>query len=236
MKHLINCRNAALAYDGCTVVENLTFTVDSGDYLCIVGENGSGKTTLMKALLGLLRPVSGTIEYSDTLGRNEIGYLPQHANIQPDFPASVREIILSGTLGRHGFLPFYSAQDRERAEQSMELLSISHLASRSFQHLSGGQQQRVLLARALCATSRLLLMDEPAAGLDPAATDEMYSVIRMLNREKGITIIMISHDLGAVAADSTHVLHLHHEPLFFGKTRDYYAADIAKTLRRGCAQ
>lgn len=220
---LLECRDAALAYDGCTVAENLTFSVDPGDYLCIIGENGSGKTTLMKALLGLIRVSGGSIEYHG-LKQNEIGYLPQRSDLQRDFPASVREIVLSGTLNHRGWLPFYSDAERQRAAESMELLNISDLAEASFQNLSGGQQQRVLLARALCATSKLLLLDEPVAGLDPTAAEDMYNVIRMLNRERGITVIMISHDISAVVSDSTHILQLRHEPVFFGRTEDFLAA------------
>ncbi len=220
---LLECRNAALAYDGCTVVENLTFSVDSGDYLCIIGENGSGKTTLMKALLGLIRVSSGDIFYLNGLKKNEIGYLPQRSDLQRDFPASVREIVLSGTLNHHGWLPFYTEEEKKRAAENMRMLGIEGLAEASFQNLSGGQQQRVLLARALCATSKMLLLDEPVAGLDPTATEDMYAIIRKLNREQGITIIMISHDISAVISDSTHILQLRHEPVFCGRTADYCA-------------
>jgi len=223
---LIECKNVSLAYDGVPVVEKLNFTVNAGDYLCIVGENGSGKTTLMKALLGLIDIGSGTISLSSALEKNEIGYLPQQSNIQRDFPASVSEIVISGTLGRNGWRPFYSKEDKQRAESTMKELGIEDLAKRSFQHLSGGQQQRVLLARALCATTKILLMDEPVSGLDPTATEEMYAIIRKLNRQNGITVIMISHDINAVLSDSTHILHLHHEPLFFGTTADYIASGI----------
>jgi len=232
LSKLIECKNLSLAYDGCTVVENLSFSVSDGDYLCIVGENGSGKTTLMKALLGLLPVNSGTISYDKTFSRTEIGYLPQQSNIQKDFPASVSEIVLSGTLGKRGWLPFYSTENKQQAQNSMKMLGIESLANHSFQHLSGGQQQRVLLARALCATSRLLLMDEPVSGLDPHAAEDMYNIIRKLNQEHGITIIMISHDIAAVVNDSTHILHLHHEPLFFGKTCDYSPSSIAAPQRK----
>ena len=220
---LLDCRGVALAYDGCTVVENLTFSVNSGDYLCIIGENGSGKTTLMKALLGLIKVSSGSIAYNG-IKQNEIGWLPQRSDLQRDFPASVEEIVLSGTLNHHGWLPFYTEAEKQRAHESMRMLNVDDLADSSFQNLSGGQQQRVLLARALCATSKLLLLDEPVAGLDPTAAEDMYGVIRMLNRERGITVIMISHDISAVISDSTHVLQLRHEPVFFGKTADYRAA------------
>lgn len=221
MKPLIECKAVTLAYDGCNVVENLNFSVNQGDYLCIIGENGSGKTTLMKALLGLLKPAGGEIIYDSALKQNEIGYLPQQSNIQRDFPASVSEIVLSGTLNRRGLLPFYSEENRRSAKKNMELLGIGGLAKSSYQNLSGGQQRRALLARALCATSKLLLLDEPVAGLDPTAAEEMYAVIRMLNREQGLTVIMISHDIAAVDSDSTHILQLHQHEYFFGTAEEH---------------
>ena len=221
MKPLIECKAITLAYDGCNVVENLDFAVYPGDYLCIIGENGSGKTTPMKALLGLLKPAKGEIIYNSDLKQNEIGYLPQQSNIQRDFPASVSEIVLSGTLNRRGLLPFYSDENRRLAKKNMELLGIGELARRSYQNLSGGQQRRALLARALCATSKLLLLDEPVAGLDPTAAEEMYGVIRMLNRKQGLTVIMISHDIAAVDHDSTHILQLHSREYFFGTAEQH---------------
>jgi len=221
LKPLIECKAVTLAYDGCNVVENLNFSVNQGDYLCIIGENGSGKTTLMKTLLGLLKPAEGEIIYNSALKQNEIGYLPQQSNIQRDFPASVSEIVLSGTLNRRGLLPFYSEENRKDAKKNLELLGIGELAKNSYQNLSGGQQRRALLARALCATSKLLLLDEPVAGLDPTAADEMYSVIRMLNREQGLTVIMISHDIAAVDSDSTHILQLHQHHYSFGTAEEH---------------
>lgn len=216
----ISCKNLILGYEGKSVLENLSFEVNSGDYLCIVGENGSGKSTLMKTLLGLNTPMSGTIDFGDGLLKNEIGYLPQQTQIQRDFPASVREIVLSGLLNRCGLRPFYKKEEKAFADEQLAKMGISHLAKACYRDLSGGQQQRVLLARALCATRKMLLLDEPVAGLDPHATSDMYSTIEKLNRDEGITIIMISHDISAATKYADHILHIE-KPLFFG-TKDEY--------------
>ncbi len=224
---LIKCEDLSLGYEGKTIVEKLSFEVSSGDYLCVVGENGSGKTTLMKALLGLKAPISGNISFGDGLTKTEIGYLPQQTAVQRDFPASVREVVISGCLNKCGLSPFFSPKLRARAEDNMKRLGIDGIANRCYRDLSGGQQQRVLLARALCASSRLIVLDEPVAGLDPKVTADMYSVIEELNRS-GITVIMISHDIAAATRYASHILHISHEPLFFGKTEEYLASDIAK--------
>ena len=224
---LIKCEDLSLGYEGKTIIEKLSFEVNSGDYLCVVGENGSGKTTLMKALLGLKAPISGNISFGDELTKTEIGYLPQQTAVQRDFPASVREVVMSGCLNKCGLSPFFSPKLRARAENNMKRLGINGIASRCYRELSGGQQQRVLLARALCASSRLIVLDEPVAGLDPKVTADMYSVIEELNRS-GITVIMISHDIAAATRYASHILHISHEPLFFGKTEEYLASDIAK--------
>ena len=195
MSYLIECKNLTAGYEGMPVVKDLSFNVSAGDYLCIVGENGSGKSTLMKTILGLRSALSGEIIFGDGLKQTEIGYLPQQTAAQKDFPATVREVVLSGCLGRKGLSPFYSKADKKLCEDNIELLGITGIAHRSYRNLSGGQQQRVLLARALCATGKLLLLDEPVSGLDCMVTAEMYGIISRLNREQGITIIMISHDL-----------------------------------------
>lgn len=225
---LITCKDAAFAYEGRIVVEGLNFEVKSGEYLCIVGENGSGKSTLMKGLLGLMRPTSGTIETGDGLKSTEIGYLPQQTSAQKDFPASVYEVVLSGRLNSRGILPFYGKADRKRAQENMEKLGISELRKKSFRELSGGQQQRVLLARALCATNRMILLDEPVSGLDPLVTAELYRTIQSLGTKMGITIIMISHDIKAAIEYATHILHLENKQAFFGPTAQYKDTEAGK--------
>ncbi len=221
----LSCQNLCLGYDGREILHDLTFEVHQGDYLCIVGENGSGKSTLMKTLLGLQMPISGTIQTDDGLRRNEIGYLPQQTVVQRDFPATVWEIVLSGCQGRCGLRPFYSKEDKQLARENMERMGITHLRQRCYRELSGGQQQRVLLARALCATKRVLLLDEPVSGLDPKVTAEMYQLISQLNQE-GITIIMISHDLEAARRYASHILHIG-KSVFFGSKQTYLSSDAA---------
>ena len=225
---LLICRDVSFGYDGQKVLSDVNFTVDAGDYLCIVGENGAGKSTLVKGLLGLKAPQSGSIVTGDGLQPKEIGYLPQKGDWQRDFPASVEEVVLSGCLNRLGFRPFYSRSHRAEAAHSMEILDILPLKDHCFQKLSGGQQQRVLLARALCATQKLLLLDEPAAGLDPLVTAELYRVIAHLNRDHGVTVIMVSHDLPAVTEYATHILHLQHKGLFFGTREAYLNSPIGR--------
>lgn len=225
----IECRNLALGYDGKIVAENLTFSVSKGDYLCIVGENGAGKSTLIKTLLKLNTPISGEIITSEKLEKGGIGYLPQQTDVQRDFPASVREIVLSGCLKAAGFRPFYSKMQKKLAFENMRKLGIEDLENRSYRELSGGQQQRVLLARALCASEKILLLDEPAAGLDPVATSEMYDVIENLNKS-GITIVMVSHDIHSAVKYAKHILHISHKPLFYGETADYINSHVGKAF------
>lgn len=223
---LLRAENLSLGYDSNVIVKDLNFTVNSGDYLCIVGENGSGKTTLMKTLLHLNSPLGGKIVTGDGLKPNEIGYLPQQTVVQKDFPASVREIVLSGCQSRQGLRPFYNKEEKELAESNMKRMHISELASRCYRELSGGQQQRVLLARALCATQKILLLDEPVSGLDPRVTGEMYELISGLNRD-GITIIMISHDIEAAVRYASHILHIGGKG-FFGTKIEYLESDTGK--------
>ena len=223
---LITIQNLSLGYDSHAIVENLNFSVKLGDYLCIVGENGSGKTTLMKTLLHLQEPVSGQILIGDGLKKNEIGYLPQQTVVQKDFPASVREIVLSGCQGRCGLRPFYNKAEKQLAETNMDRMGILPLRDRCYRELSGGQQQRVLLARALCAAEKVLLLDEPVAGLVPKVTSEMYDLIENLNRE-GITIIMISHDIAAAIRYASHILHIGAN-IFYGSKEEYLDSDDGK--------
>ena len=222
----IICDNLTLGYENTQLLTGLSFQVNAGDYLCIVGENGSGKSTLVRTLLGLQPPVSGTIRFSDGLLAKEIGYLPQQTEVQGDFPASVREIVLSGCQSRMGLRPFYQREERALAESNMEKLGIQQLAERCYRELSGGQQQRVLLARALCATRKLLLLDEPVSGLDPFATNEMYHLIAGLNDE-GISVIMVSHDIDAALRYASHILHIG-GGTFFGTAADYAASPIGR--------
>lgn len=228
----LSCENVSLGYEGTVVTKNLTFSVSSGDYLCIVGENGSGKSTLIKALLQLKSPISGKIALGGGLRQKEIGYLPQQTIVQKDFPASVQEIVLSGCLSRCGLRPFYSRAEKILAHKNMRKLGICHLQKECYRFLSGGQQQRVLLARALCATQKMLLLDEPVTGLDPKASAEMYELVAKINREDGITVIMVSHDISAAVRYATHILHLGQEPLFFGTKEDYLKSDIGRAFTR----
>ena len=219
----ITVKNLEVGYEKKTITEPINFKVDRQDYLCIVGENGAGKSTLMKTLLGLIKPVGGEIVFGDGLKANEIGYLPQQTVVQRDFPASVREIVLSGCQARAGFRPFYNKEEKKLAEENMERMGITGLADSCYRELSGGQQQRVLLARALCATRKILLLDEPVSGLDPKVTADMYELINSLNRE-GITIIMISHDIAAAVRYATHILHIGAN-LFYGSREEYMESD-----------
>lgn len=225
----IICQNLSLGYDGKSILQNLNFSIHSGDYFCIVGENGSGKSTLMKTLLHLQPPVSGSILTGDGLKPNEIGYLPQQTLVQRDFPASVREIVLSGCQSRCSFRPFYSREEKTLSTVAMEKMQISHLARKCYRELSGGQQQRVLLARALCAARKVLLLDEPVSGLDPKVTVEMYRFIEELNKRDGMTIIMISHDIAAAVHYAGHILHIG-QSVFIGTKQEYLQSDIGKSF------
>ena len=217
---LLDCRDAALGYEGKPVWEHLNFQVHSGDYVCIVGENGSGKSTLVKSLLGLLHPMAGEIVRSPSLRSGAIGYLPQQTKAQKDFPATVTEVVRSGFLSSRGMRFFYTPKEKSTALMHMGKLGVLELKDRCYRELSGGQQQRVLLARALCATQKMLLLDEPVSGLDPKVTAEMYTLIEKLNREDGITVIMISHDVAAAVRYASHILHIG-DTVFFGTRADY---------------
>ena len=226
------CKDVSFAYDGETVLSDINFSIDAGSYLCVVGENGSGKTTLIKGILGLKAPSGGKIEFGD-LKPSEIGYLPQQTRIQRDFPASVYEVVLSGRLNSMGKRLFYNAADKKIAQDNMERLGIEELKNRCYMELSGGQQQRVLLSRAMCATKKLLLLDEPVTGLDPVATNEMYNLIKLINLCDNTSVIMISHDIHAAVRYATHILHLGHKQLFFGTAAEYRQSDLARRFVGG---
>ncbi len=228
----ITCKDLSFAYDGETVLSDINFTLDAGAYLCIVGENGSGKSTLMRGILGLKAPSKGEISFCE-LKPTEIGYLPQQTQIQRDFPASVREVVLSGRLNSMRGRMFYNAEDRAAAAENMERLGIDDIAGRCYLDLSGGQQQRVLLARAMCATKKLLLLDEPVTGLDPVAANEMYNLIKLVNLCDNTSVIMISHDIHAAVRYATHILHLGRSQLFFGTTAQYRESDLARRFVGG---
>ncbi|MBR6584719.1 MAG: ABC transporter ATP-binding protein [Firmicutes bacterium] len=224
-------KNLCLGYDNMTVSQDINFQVNKGDYLCIVGENGSGKSTLVKTLVGLTPPLSGQIIRGDGLAPSETGYLPQQTPVQKDFPASVGEIVLSGFLASSGFRPFYTAAQKKQAMANMERLGIADKKNDCYRDLSGGQQQRVLLARALCATRKMLLLDEPVSGLDPAATAEMYEIIQRLNKEDHTTIIMVSHDIESAVKYSSHILHMGSRLQFFGTKEDYVKTPLKTSFR-----
>ena len=227
----VTVKDLEVGYDKSVISKKLNFKIEAGEYLCIVGENGSGKSTLMKTLLGLLKPIGGEIIRGDGLEADEIGYLPQQTIVQRDFPASVEEIVLSGCQSRSGFRPFYNKEEKKLARENMERMGIEDMAHKCYRELSGGQQQRVLLARALCSTRKVLLLDEPVAGLDPRVTADMYDLIEGLNKE-GITIIMISHDIDAAMKYADHILHIGND-VFFGTKKEYINSETGSSFLNG---
>lgn len=226
---LIECKHLKVGYDNRTAVDDVSFSINEGDYLCIVGENGSGKSTLMKSILGLIPIKSGEIIFNG-LKQNQIGYLPQQTIVQRDFPASVFEVVLSGCLNRLGMKPFFTVKERKIAEDNIKLLNIEKIRKKAYCDLSGGQQQRVLLARALCATEKILLLDEPFTALDTVVSNELYGVIKMLNKERGITVVMISHDVRNSVESSDMVLHMDTKILFYGTSAEYLKSQAGKRL------
>lgn len=218
---LITLRDVTIAFEGVPAVEHVSYQVNRGDYMVLIGENGSGKSTLMRAMLGLVHPCAGTVRYGDGLKRNQIGYLPQQTAVQRDFPASVEEVVLSGCINQLGSRFFYGKNLQRKAHEKMALLDIENLSEKPYRTLSGGQQQRVLLARALCATDALLLLDEPVTGLDPGSTQELYGLIRRLNREHGVSVVMVSHDLHGSMADANKVLVVDRGVSFCGSIEEY---------------
>ncbi len=229
---ILTCDQVCMHYEKRPAVEGVSFSLEEGDYLCIVGENGTGKSTLAKGILGLLRPVSGSISFWG-MKPNEIGYLPQQTSAQQNFPASVNEVVQSGCLNQTGFRPFYTKERKEQARQSMNCVGISDLAKKPYGDLSGGQQQRVLLARALCAAKKMILLDEPITGLDPVAAADFYQLLRRLNQEKGITVIMVSHDIRTAAEQAGKILHLNTHVEFFGTAEEYRSTEWYRHMLGG---
>lgn len=229
---LIECKNVALSYENNIVAKNVSFTVNKGDYLCIVGENGSGKSTLVKAILGLKSISGGTIDFDSSVKGQSIGYLPQQTTSQKDFPASVYEVVMSGCISQKKGV-FFSKELKKTAEENMDKLDILNLKNKCYRELSGGQQQRVLLARALCAADELLLLDEPVSGLDPIVTAEFYNLIEKLNREYKITVIMVSHDIIYAASHASHILHMKKDNSIFMSARQYQKSEVFKMLEGG---
>ena len=228
---LIVCRDLSLGYEGQSVLSGLNLTVRAGDYLCIVGDNGSGKSTLLRGLLGLISPLSGTIERAAELRKGNLGYLPQQTRAQKDFPATVFEVVLSGCLNRKGMRFFYSPAQKSEALMNMGKLGVLELKDKCYRDLSGGQQQRVLLARALCAASRLLILDEPITGLDPAAAQDLYKTLAYLNRKEGMAIVMVTHDLKAALQSARTVLHIGRSSYFLGSAAEYLASPMGRRFR-----
>lgn len=217
----ITCDEVSLAYEGRIIVKDLSFSVERGDYICIVGENGSGKTTLLRTLVGLKRPFSGRVSYGDGLSRRNVGYVPQTVLSGKDFPATVYEVVTSGLLNRMGLRPFFTKEEKKTAEYAMERLGIADIKNRCFRELSGGQRQRVQLARAICAADKLLMLDEPASGLDPVITSQLYGIIKELNETDGMAVVMVSHDIPSAVRYASKLLHLEKDHSFFGTADEY---------------
>ena len=227
---LLTFENIAIGYENNIILDNLSFSIESGDYLAILGENGAGKSTLLKTMLGLIPPLKGKIIFDREVKRTEVGYLPQQTAVQRDFPASVWEVVISGCLAKNGLRPFYTKEDKALARENIKKMGLEGLEKRCYRELSGGQQQRVLLARALCSSDKLLVLDEPVTGLDPKATNQLYEIVDSLNKE-GITVIMISHDLPFLK-HANKVLHIGHNT-YFGSKEGYFKSTPYLALAKG---
>lgn len=229
---LIECKKLSVGYDKKVVCKDINFKIEAGEYLCIMGENGSGKSTLLKTILGLNKPVSGKVVFEKSLSKNRLGYLPQQNDFQRDFPATVREVIMSGFISQMGLRPFYNKAEKNKAIQIIDFLGLANLTKNGFKELSGGQQQRVLLARALCATDKILVLDEPTNGLDSKTTNQFYKLLKNLNNS-GLTIIMVSHNLDKVMEYASHIVYLKDSMIFNGTKQEFESSDIMSALKVG---
>ena len=230
---LIKCCNIEFKYDSKQILKDVSFEINNGDYVCIVGENGTGKSTLLNIISGVLKPSAGNVEFADKVLKKKIGYLPQQNQIQNNFPASVYEVVLSGCVNKLKLFPFYTRREKQIATYNINLLGISDIKNKSFHELSGGQKQRVLLARALCSSENILLLDEPVSGLDPVVTESFYDTLQHLNVEHGTTIVMVSHDIKKSLEYATHILFLQQETFVFGKKCDFSDMELLKNVIGG---
>lgn len=226
--NLIECKNLSIGYNEKAICKDISFTVEKGDYVCIIGENGCGKSTLLKTILGLNKSISGKIKFDNNFNKNQIGYLPQQSEMQRDFPAVVKEIVMSGFINKMGFRPFYNKSEKEKGLKLMTQLNIIDYKNKSYKDLSGGQQQKVLLARALCATDELLVLDEPTNGLDMRSIKAFYDIIYRLNQENGITILMVTHNLDKVIDRATKIIYLKNTQVFMGNKEEFLASEYGK--------
>jgi len=227
---ICECKKLNIGYNEKSICKDISFVVESGEYICIIGENGCGKSTLLKTLLGLNKPISGKVVFDKNFNKSLIGYLPQQTDSQRDFPAIVREVVLSGFINRMGFRPFYNKLEKEKCMEVCKFLGIQDLLKKSYRDLSGGQQQRVLLARALCATNDLLVLDEPTNALDARSQVKLYELISELNKQ-GITIIMVSHNIEKVINYASHIIYLKDTPQFIGSKEDFLKSEYAKIFK-----
>ena len=226
----LRCENISVGYEDGIVVSDVSFELNRGDYVCIVGENGAGKSSLLKGILGLAKIQGGKLEYGDGMSRADVGYLPQQKDDQKNFPATVKEVVMSGFLNKMGLRPYYNRAEKAKAMEILSDFGMADYVRASFGSLSGGQKQRVLLARAMCATDKLLLLDEPTTGLDPVATEELYELLKRLNREKKTTILMVSHDLNKAVSDAGLILHVNKRSGcgYFGPADKYLDSEAAR--------
>ena len=229
----ITCDKLNVSYGNQKALIDVSFQVQAGDYVCVVGSNGSGKSTLLKAMLGLLPIKAGSIIFDSSIKKGQVGYLPQHMNVQSDFPASVYEVVISGCLSLTKLRPFYTKKEKELVNQNLRKLEIEDLKHKSFKNLSGGQQQRVLLARALCSSEKILFMDEPINGLDPKVAKDFYELVNKLNKEEGLTVFMTSHDIREAMKYANKVIHLDHSLLFYGDINEYLVSEVSERLIGG---